>query len=308
MKKILYILILNAVAYNCMSQTNQEIRLYEDSILHYFNKILNYKTSSNTYYYSNQTIKVTNKQVVTADSEKLSYSDKISGLFNKVLNIKGSFSYPFSKLKNVSNLKSSDSLVRVITWNIPLQNGTYKYFGFVQTVDKKKDKIMVFKLTDKSDTVKKPEFAGLKPQKWYGALYYKMLTNSYNGKTYYTLLAWDGNNGFTNKKLIECFSINKRRLTFDEEIFVMKQATQNRIVFEYAKSVGMMLRYDKDLKMIVFDHLAPENVKFTGQYMYYGPDMSHDGIKFINGKWVLQENLNLQNKDKVKVKKMPKSY
>ncbi len=308
MKKLIYIFIFQIIAFNCLSQNSQDIKLYEDSILHYFNKILNYKTSSSTVKYSKQTIKITKKQFVTADSEKLAYSNKISDLFEQILSKESSFNYPFSQLKNISNLKSSDSLVRVITWNIPLENGTYQYFGFVQAVDTKKDKILVFKLTDKSDKIKKSEFAKLKAQKWYGALYYKMLTNTYNDKTYYTLLAWDGNNQFTNKKLIECFSINNGRLTFSESVFVLNKEAQNRIIFEYAKPVRMMLRYDENLQMIVYDHLSPENEKFIGQYMYYGPDMSHDGIKFIKGKWVLQENLNLQNKEKVKVKKMPKSY
>ncbi len=308
MKKIKFIFLLHIISYSCFAQNQSELRVYEDSILYYFNKILNYKTDSKAISYSAQTIKVVNKSVITTDSAKLAYSNKISDLFGEALNRPNSFQYPFSNLKYVSNLHSSDSLVRIITWNIPLQNGTYKYFGYLQKIDAKNDKTLSFRLIDKSEKIKKPEFAKLKPQKWYGALYYKIFTHTFEGKKYYTLLAWDGNNQFSNKKLIECLTFSKNRPIFGEPIFRMKHDMQNRIIFEYAKPVGMMLRYDENFKMIVYDHLSPENGKFTGQYMYYGPDMSHDGIRFIRGNWVLQENLNLQNKTKVKVKELPKSF
>ncbi len=308
MRKILYTLIFVLTTQITNAQKFAEFKLYEDSILLYINKILNYQTDSVTRYYSNQKIKFVNKRVLTADSAKLAYSEKISDLFGYILSKERSYKYNFDKLKNISKLKSSDSLLRIITWDIPLQDGTFKYFGYLQKIDKKSGKVFIFKLIDKSEKIRKPEFAKLKPQKWYGALYYKIITNTYDKKTYYTLLAWDGNNQFTNKKLIECLSFKNNKATFGEPIFLMKEKAKNRIIFEFAKSVRMMLRYDKNLKMIVYDHLSPSNRKFTNQYMYYGPDMSHDGIKFSHGNWQLRENLNLKNKQKTNVKKMPKSY
>jgi hypothetical protein len=94
----------------------------------------------------------------------------------------------------------------------------------------------------------------------------------------------------------------------DHQFFKMEQGVKNRLVFEFAKQVKMMLRYDKKIKMIVFDHLAPSHKKFTGQYMYYGPDLSQDGIQFIDGYWVLKPNLDLRNMEEPTGKSIKKSY
>lgn len=308
MNKFILTVVFISISYNAFNQNSKELKQYEDSIVNCFDKLLNYQVDSSKRTFNNQTIKVVNKRVVANDSVKLNISYEISDLFNQVLKNPKSFSYSFSKLKHISNLKSADSLVRIITWNIPMRNGSYKYFGFVQRKNEKDNTVDLFKLTDASEKIKKPEYSKLKPSQWFGAIYYKLQTNYQENKAYYTLLGWDGNNRFTTKKIIECFSFNKGKLIFGMPIFKMAKDIKNRVIFEYTKQVSMMLRFDKKLKMIVFDHLAPSHEKFTGQYMYYGPDMSQDGIKFEKGYWILYENLNLKNKNKVKLKKMPKSY
>ncbi|NJK97401.1 MAG: hypothetical protein HC905_23045 [Bacteroidales bacterium] len=53
----------------------------------------------------------------------------------------------------------------------------------------------------------------------------------------------------------------------------------------------MMLNYDEMLKSIVFDHLAPSESRYTGQYEFYGPDFSFDGLIFKENQWVLVEDV-----------------
>lgn len=231
------------------------------------------------------------------DEEKLNYNNRIEKAFAQVLSTKTSFEYPFDKLKHISKLSSADGLLRIITWNLPYTNGTYKYFGFVQIKLNDND-ISLVKLNDNSKEILTPQSKSLNKDNWYGALYYKILTNKYKNKTFYTLLGWDGNDNFTNKKIIETLVIKRQKLQFGRPIIKMGKKTHNRIVFEYSKQAKMMLRYDEKKGIIVFDHLAPSLKKFEGQFMYYGPDLSQDGLKFVDGNWILSQNLDMRNKNK----------
>lgn len=248
-----------------------------------------------------------NKIILTKnDQDKLNYNSKIENIFNQILNEENSFEYPFNKLKHVSKLSSDDGLLRIFTWNLPYNNGIYEYFGFIQ-IKSKNNSISLIKLTDNSNEISSPQDKILNNDNWYGALYYKILTNTYKNKTYYTLFGWDGNDNFTNKKIIETLEIKHKKTQFGNPIIKMGNETYNRIIFEYAKQVKMMLRYDEKEKLIVFDHLAPSLKKFKGQYMYYGPDLSQDGLQFIDGYWILKPNLDMRNKNKNSNKKQIKT-
>jgi len=45
----------------------------------------------------------------------------------------------------------------------------------------------------------------------------------------------------------------------------------------------------------VFDHLAPPDPKLKDQRNTYGPDMTYDGYKLKNGRWVYVDNLDMRN-------------
>ncbi len=230
------------------------------------------------------------------DSERFELNNLVDKMFGEVLKDENTFSYPFEKVKNISRLGSEDGMVKLYNWNLPLENGEYRYYAYIQHFDKKHH-IELYRLEDKSETIKNPEFIQLSENNWYGALYYKLLTKS-SGKTiYYTLLGWDGNNNFTNKKIVETFFFQGKKLILGPPIYKMEQKIQNLLIFEFGEQVKMMLRNDEKLDMIVFDHLAPSQKKFEGQYMYYGPDMSQDGIQFKNGFWEYKANLDLRNVD-----------
>ena len=55
------------------------------------------------------------------------------------------------------------------------------------------------------------------------------------------------------------------------------------------------MRFDKD--MIVFDHLSPSREDLEGQYQFYGPDFSYDGLRWKDCGWVLIEDLDLRAKE-----------
>ena len=74
-----------------------------------------------------------------------------------------------------------------------------------------------------------------------------------------------------------------------------ERPNKQRIIFEYSKQVSMMLNYLPDDSRIVFDHLSPPDPNLKGKFDFYGPDMSYDGFRLVNGRWRLTEDLELKN-------------
>ncbi len=237
------------------------------------------------------------------DSDKIKINKQILNYFNTVLNIDSSFFYKFN-IKKIGSIYSDDKLVRLITWNIKLSNGEYKYYGFVMHKKNKKSKPKIFVLNDKSADILNPDKQTLDNNKWFGCLYYKIITTKYLGTKYYTLLGWDGNNYLTTKKIIDILYFTRTgRPKFGKSFFTPltnKRKKQKRIIFEFSSQVVMSLIYDKRYKAIVFDHLAPIHSNYKGKYEFYGPDFTYDSYKFKKGRWILNQNIKVKNPKKKK--------
>jgi len=236
--------------------------------------------------------------------DKLKYGDTITNIFRSALKYDESWDYEFDSLTNfVSILKSDDNKVKIYTWSIFFDDGTFKYYGFVQTKDKENG---LFFLDDKSDNIANVENKKLDHNEWFGAIYYKILGVKDGNKTSYTLLGWDGNTNLSQKKLIEGLSFNKKGEPEFGSSFEIEKKRTNRVIFEYNKQANMILRYDEKYKMIIFDHLSPSEYEYTGLPQYYGPDFSYDALFFEKGKWNYLSDVDVRNpkKDKKEAKKL----
>ncbi len=230
------------------------------------------------------------------DAKKDSINEIIIKKFKRFLRKKNSFDYKFKNRKNFGVIKSKDKLLKIYNWNLSYSNGTFKYFGFLQYYHKKKKKYIVYALNDNSENITNPELAVLSPKNWYGALYYKIVYKKHKKNRYYTLLGWDGNDIFTNKKIIEVLYFTKSgKAVFGKPIIEYEKRNVNRIIFEYTEQAKMLLRYDDKQDMIIWDHLAPSKKGLEGQYRYYGPDFSYDGLFFNKNKWDFYSNINIKN-------------
>jgi len=229
------------------------------------------------------------------DSIKLKINGNIIRLFERTLSQPSSFLEPFDSLKNVSHLYSDNKTIRLFTWDIPLADGTFQYFGFIQ-IRKDNNSINLIRLNDNSKEIGKPENMSLGVEKWYGAVYYKFITKKTNGKMLYTLLGWHGKDNLTTQKAIDVLQINDAgKPIFGAPVFVLNNKTVYRVLFEYSADVVMSLKYDEQKKMIVFEHLSPSESHLKGQYQFYGPDFSIDAFKFSKGKWILKEDIDARN-------------
>lgn len=241
---------------------------------------------------------ILSEQTFTAkdDAIKLQKNAEFIKKFTSALKNTGSFSYPFDSLKRISILKSPDNSFRIITWFLPMTDGSYRYYGAIQ-MGTTNGSLKLFPLTDA--TAGTTNFDAITSNKnWIGTRYYQMVPVIVNGKQpYWIFLGWKGNDLKTTKKVIEVLSFDKGEPVFGKNIFETEQKgpLKNRVVFEYNKLNAMTLTVDPKINMIVFDHLAPYDPKMTNNYAYYGGDGSFDGYQLVWGKLSLIEDVELKN-------------
>lgn len=234
------------------------------------------------------------------DADKEKYNAQLLTTFETALNKPNSYEYSFdslSTLKYISVLMSPDKRFRIFSWNVPQNDGTQEYFGYIQEdyeqvikrglfKKQRKEMMQLYPLIDKSAEIKNPENAITDNKKWFGMLYYKIIPKKTKTKTYYTLLAWDGNDNLSCKKIIDVLTFdNNGTPRFGADIFNMQKKYPKRVIFEYSAKCSMSLRYSSKKDSIVFDHLAPNTPQLEGQFQYYCNDGSYDGFGFKKGKW-----------------------
>lgn len=217
---------------------------------------------------------------------RTSINNEIRELFSSILVKQESFFYPFDSLTSVGRLVSDDSLLRVFTWHISESPLDHNYYGFIQMRDSIAGRINLFYLDQKAKDFSDIEKKIFTVDNWYGAIYYQIKDVTWSGETYYTLMGFDFNNVFSNIKIIDVIYLAEGEPVFGAPVFNYGEVVKHRVVFEYSSGTVMFLRYVPEMNMIIYDHLAPASERFKGQFRYYGPDFSYDGLIFKEGRWI----------------------
>jgi len=242
------------------------------------------------------------------DIEKQKYNAELIQKFEAILAEPTSFeNYEFDSLKNdMAVLRSPDNKFRIINWNLNKDDGTFEYFGFIQSkhveITKKGfhktriETLQFYPLLDRSSEIKNPENSITDNKKWFGMLYYKIIHTKSKSKDYYTLLGWDGNDKFSQKKIIDVLTFDNKGIPhFGADIFNFQKKYPKRVIFEYSAECNMSLKYNSKKDSIIFAHLAPTQASLEGQFQYYCSDMSFDGFGFKKGKWNYGADVNATN-------------
>ncbi|POY34836.1 hypothetical protein C3K47_17945 [Solitalea longa] len=205
----------------------------------------------------------------------------------------GSFNYPFDSLKTISITKDPSNKFRIFSWPFANEDGTYRYYGAIQINNSKQ--LELYPLKDYTDFIINRQDTVTSNENWFGAQYYQIIAPSSSNEPY-LLLGWKGNSPKTSMRVIEPLTISDGFISMGAPILQDSTGkTVNRMIFEYSKSASMMLKYIPSKKWIVFDHLVPTDQSKKGNFEYYGPDLSYDGLKYEKGKWVYMTNINLTN-------------
>jgi hypothetical protein len=221
-------------------------------------------------------------------SDRLIADSIFTKLFVRALKTRNSFYYPFDSLETISRLYSPDSSFRIITWQMVINDNVVRQHGAIQmrTPD---GSLKLFPLIDKSDVTKKVQDTISNHLGWMGAVYYKIILTRHQQKPYYTLLGFDANNIRSNKKVIEVLSFENGLPLFGGRYFTVAaegNATPNmaRYIMEYKKEASPRLTYDRELEMIVMEHLVSETNEPKKKWTYIG-DGDYEGFKWENGAW-----------------------
>ncbi|MDB5230605.1 MAG: hypothetical protein JWN76_1410 [Chitinophagaceae bacterium] len=224
----------------------------------------------------------------------------------KALQVTNSFYYPFDSITTVSKLYSPDSSFRIFTWQFEKDLSYYRQRGAIQ-MRTKDGSLKLFPLIDMSDFTPRPTDSIRTNRNWIGAIYYNIVLKESNGKKFYTLLGYDDNDFTSTRKWIDVLTFDEQGTPrFGDKIFDYKydsiktQQPVYRFLLEYKKDGRARMNYDRDLDMIVFEHLVSESNEPQKTFTLI-PDGDYEGFKWQNGKWVHVEKIYDQKIDMTNV-------
>jgi len=190
-----------------------------------------------------------------------------------------SYQFAFPKLKMISILNSPDQNFRIFSWNLPLDDGSYLYYGAIQFASSNGE-LELIPLLDKTFEIKDPSKAIVKADNWYGAQYYDIRKLGANA---YVLLGWKGHHADYTQKVIDIVELQGlKQVVFGKNVFT-EDPTLSRKIFKYTRQASMYLLFNQKTNRYEFDHLVPADPKLEGNFKYYGPDLSYDAYYLDKG-------------------------
>jgi len=219
----------------------------------------------------------------TADEHRARAHDSMVTAVNSFLAMPDSYTAPLDSIRWLSTLHGDG--FRMVTWQWKVNEEEYKYGGFLQWPNK------TVQLKDSRPFVNGSSFTTYSPNTWYGALYYEMIPFERNGKKYYILLGFNGENSSINTKVADVLDVTGDEIKLGVPVFVGKDEPMSRIVLSYADFSTVHIRYDKELNGIIYDHLQTLlGIGENGDAMPVA-DGSLEGWIFKNGDWNYEEKV-----------------
>lgn len=232
----------------------------------------------------------------TVDEEKLRINDSIRLIVRNYASSDSVFFHSFENIRNLGQITSPDSLLKIITWNLFLGDGTNRYNLYIIRRTKPEALNQVYTLSGEFSEMPVKTDVIYTESDWYGALYYEVRPLPADDQTYYILLGLSFGNSLISRKIIEVVSfLEDGTLLFGREWFLAGRTLKYREVIEYGSTAATTLRFFND-RMIVFDHLVPVSPEHINDRRYYVPDYSYDAYEYLNGLWRLRLNVDVRNK------------
>lgn len=261
--------------------------------------------SGKTVYAQDETSKISQMEdslLITADSMyhafipdfRIEYTERFVKQLVQTLKQPNSWSYDFPKLKEIINITyPDDKSFRIFNWVIAPTDVTRRYYGAIQLPS---EKLKLFPLIDYSSEIKKcAEDTVLTKGKWYGGLIYRIMPQTVDGETIYTVFSLNASSPLSNRKILDPMIVTDTGVIFGAEIFEYHSSCNpdkpvKRFILEYKKEVQASLNWDNEFGAIYFDRLVSQvndpNRKYT-----YVPSGQYDGFKWKGDKWSFVKNL-----------------
>ncbi|MCL2417276.1 MAG: hypothetical protein FWD02_05005 [Bacteroidales bacterium] len=260
--------------------------------------------------------------VTRGEAESIRYNANIRflELLKNTLVEEGAFDHPFANL-GTQILQPPDRKFRMFNWIVRRDLGM-EFFAVMMVRVEHAEEIRIIQLIDESETIFDRSNAILEANNWYGAHYRQVIqTEGNDGRRYYTLLGWNGNDPAVSRSIIEVMTFRPNGdPVFGAAIFTDERGRRERFVrkvFEYARRSSMILRYDLqayrepaptrrhpqrhqyvETNMIVFDHLVPQCRSGTrtsdmrGRREAYIPSGGvHHAYIWLDNRWTLKPDI-----------------
>jgi hypothetical protein len=235
-------------------------------------------------------------RIVTSreDEERLRINDSIRVIITSYVKSDSVFRHRFDNLKFLGQITSHDSLVKIINWNLVLENGRGRYYCYIIKRNGTGNN-NVYSLSADYNEARLKTDSVYTDSDWYGALYYDIRPYIINNGGYWVLLGIDYGNALITRKIIDILSFtDDGRIIFGKKCFDSGSDIRFREVFEYSSTGMMTLRFRTD-RTIVFDHLVPFSPSLKDDHRYYGADYSYDAYDFKNGIFKFILNVDARN-------------
>jgi len=230
------------------------------------------------------------------DDERLIINDSVRLIIDDYATSDSVFTHRFTNLRYLGQIKSPDSRIKVITWNLALRNGGNKYFLYILRKGYEGSKNHVYKLVGENHEEVIRTDINYFVNDWYGALYYAIQPFRHKRSVYYILLGLDKSSTFNSRKIIEVLSFSENgEIVFGKDCLIKGDETKFREVIEYSSEGVVTLRLDSKRK-IVFDHLAPITSVYDNFSENFGAGLSFDGYVLKKGMWRFVSNVDVKNK------------
>jgi len=229
------------------------------------------------------------------DNDRIRINDSIRLILDSYVRSDSIFTHRFTNLRYLGQITSPDTLLKIITWNLVLENEPGKYFTYFIRKQEQSKENEIYRLSASYNEKPVLSDTTYKGENWYGALYYDLRPYIIENKHLWVLLGIDYGNAYISRKIIDVLSFTEDgSIVFGKKWFTDGDQKKYRAVFEYGSNAMMTLRFRSD-KSIVFDHLAPFSPSQKDDRQYYGPDYSVDAYNFDNGVWKFTVNVDVRN-------------
>lgn len=219
----------------------------------------------------------------TADQHRARANAALVTVMNDFLKTPGSYAISLDSIKWISTLHGEN--FRLVTWQWKVNEDDYKYGGFIQWPDR------IVLLKDTRPFINGSGYNTFTPAAWYGALYYAIIPFKRERETYYLLLGFNAENRSINTKIADVLDLTGDEPKLGLPVFVGKSEPFTRILVSYADVSTVHIRYDKDLKGIIYDHIESLPGMGEGGGALLVSDGSLEGWMLKNGNWEYQEEV-----------------
>lgn len=185
------------------------------------------------------------------DNDKILINDSIRNILDGYVKSDTVFSHRFTNLRYLGQIVSPDSLVKIITWNLVLENEPGRYFCYFIRKKDPEGKNIIYRLSAKYNEIPIKLDTIYTEQEWYGSLYYDLKPYIIDNRQCWILLGIDYGSAFISRKIIEVLNFTPQdAIVFGRKWFVSGEDKKYRAVFQYASNAMMSLKFKSDSSIV----------------------------------------------------------